>query len=139
MGCVDLSNLEAFLMITEERENLQDCSSDESVPLQGGMCPLPCPKHGIQSFIHKLPSFESAHSLLVFFHPAHSRCLMNICRVKEWVNLGMKCHSPLIMFVTGMHVPAPKPRLEEVKPASMILTQKRINNNNNRANISSSW
>lgn len=54
---------------------------------------------------------------------------MNICRVKEWVNLGMKCHSSLIMFVTGMHMAAPKPRLEEVKPASMILTQKRINNN----------
>lgn len=54
---------------------------------------------------------------------------MNICRVKEWVSLGMTCHSSLIMFVTGMHVAAPKPRLEEVKPALMTLTQKRINNN----------
>ena len=90
---------------------------------------LLCPKHGIQSFIHKLPSFESAHSFLVFFHPAHSRCLMSTCRVKEWVNLGMRCHSSLIMFVSGMHMPAPKPRLE-VKPASILLTQKSINNNN---------
>ena len=48
-------------MITEEREKAcRTVAAMKALPV-GGMCPLPCPKHGIQSFIHKLPSFESAH------------------------------------------------------------------------------